>query len=629
MLGPMADKAGASTKGGRAWQRNATRKAILAVGRRMVERDGMELTSLTRVAEEAGYAPVTVYAYFPNKNDLLTSIFADDLAVLAREMRDSFPYSEPQPEPEPAAEEPAQEIAQTPAEPEAADDVAPEPQAESADVVSLMPAAMPLAQKPSCAHLESEPPSSRSERIRAALRKSRPNEGTPPEYDKDAPRVDAWLERRLRVFERTLSEIEARLAETERGSQRAASLSQDNAASLDQHIETLQKRDSEDESALSMRLAELEKRQRETTAELRASLKDTQGRLDRLETVALGPAKPAVYLPPDKPPTPEEPSDESPPPEQSTDTEKQKQRTSSEAKETFLTAARRAAMAAATLARIEDDERSITMTQRTKLMLVAGLALLAMVAGAVFVLHALPARPATMQFLAVSRAMVKQIGTGTARIHLSSAAVYGRVAALAEAGNVKAEVLTGLNYLNGEGVAKNDVQAALWLGRAANAGDAVAQYWLGTLYQAGRGVNDDSASATHWLESAAMQGNRKAMHSLAMAYASGAGVTKDFGEAARWFSRAANLGLVNSQFNLAVLYERGEGLPQSLLDAYKWYAIAAAQGDSEAQARVDALATQLSPDDLAAAKQSAANFRPEPLNASTNLILRSADLSNG
>jgi localization factor PodJL len=157
----------------------------------------------------------------------------------------------------------------------------------------------------------------------------------------------------------------------------------------------------------------------------------------------------------------------------------------------------------------------------------------------------------------------------------------------------------------------------------------VAQYWLGTLYQAGRGVNDDSASATHWLESAAMQGNRKAMHSLAMAYASGAGVTKDFGEAARWFSRAANLGLVNSQFNLAVLYERGEGLPQSLLDAYKWYAIAAAQGDSEAQARVDALATQLSPDDLAAAKQSAANFRPEPLNASTNLILRSADLSNG
>ena len=99
-----------------------------------------------------------------------------------------------------------------------------------------------------------------------------------------------------------------------------------------------------------------------------------------------------------------------------------------------------------------------------------------------------------------------------------------------------------------------------------------------------------------------MQGNRKAMHNLAVALAEGTGTKKDMNEAARWFSKAASLGLADSEFNLAVLYERGLGVPQSLLDAYKWYAIAAAQGDNESKSRIEALATQLSADDRAAAQ---------------------------
>ena len=68
-----------------------------------------------------------------------------------------------------------------------------------------------------------------------------------------------------------------------------------------------------------------------------------------------------------------------------------------------------------------------------------------------------------------------------------------------------------------------------------------------------------------------------------------------------------------------MLYERGLGVPQSLLDAYKWYAIAAAEGDAESKSRIDALSTQLSADDRAAAQRSADQFKPQALDAAANV----------
>ena len=156
----------------------------------------------------------------------------------------------------------------------------------------------------------------------------------------------------------------------------------------------------------------------------------------------------------------------------------------------------------------------------------------------------------------------------------------------------------------------------------------VAQYRLGTMYERGRGVPADAAKAVHWYELAAQAGNRKAMHNLAVDYASGVGTPKNLAEAARWFSKAAALGLSDSQFNLAVLYERGFGVPQSLLDAYKWYAIAAAGGDTESKARIDALTTQLSADDRAAAQHAADAFRAQPLDPRANIPPQMSDVAN-
>ncbi|HEY4943458.1 MAG TPA: hypothetical protein VII56_18655 [Rhizomicrobium sp.] len=194
-----------------------------------------------------------------------------------------------------------------------------------------------------------------------------------------------------------------------------------------------------------------------------------------------------------------------------------------------------------------------------------------------------------------------------------------KLTALANAGNAKAELVVGLKYLDGDGVAVSATDAAKWLERAAEQGLPVAQYRLGFMYASGLGVPADPAKAVHWYQLAAQAGNRKAMYNLAVAYANGVGTAKNLAEAARWFSKAAALGFSDSQFNLAVLYERGLGVPQSLLDAYKWYAIAAAGGDLESKSRIDALATQLSADDKAAAEHAAAAFRAVPLDPKSNV----------
>jgi localization factor PodJL len=189
---------------------------------------------------------------------------------------------------------------------------------------------------------------------------------------------------------------------------------------------------------------------------------------------------------------------------------------------------------------------------------------------------------------------------------------------LAEAGNSGAELLIGLEYLNGTGVSRNDAGAYQWLARAAAKGQPLAQYNLGALCEVGRGVHTDAVQAFQWYGSAALRGNRRAMHSLAIAYAGGLGTAKNLPEAAHWFERAAMLGAVNSQFNLAVLYERGLGVKQSLADAYKWYAIAAAQGDRESQARITALASSLPSGDMDGARNAAAAFKPDPVDAAAN-----------
>jgi TPR repeat protein len=266
----------------------------------------------------------------------------------------------------------------------------------------------------------------------------------------------------------------------------------------------------------------------------------------------------------------------------------------------------------------EEAEKDI---RRRKVYVAAGVAIACIgVVGLLFKFH-----PGSHGVSSAQSRVTPQVAVSAARTPLPIAAVpnapaapLDQLAARANKGDARAELVIGLKYLSGDGVAANDAQAARWLSRAANGGNAVAQNHLGALYQSGRGVTRDIAQAKHWYEAAAAQGDRHAMSNLAVLYAGGSGEGRDYATAARWFQRSASLGYVDAQFNLAVLFERGDGVPQSLLDAYRWYSIAAASGDAVAKTRAGAIATQISPEELQAAQRAVALFKPHPLNRAAN-----------
>ena len=186
----------------------------------------------------------------------------------------------------------------------------------------------------------------------------------------------------------------------------------------------------------------------------------------------------------------------------------------------------------------------------------------------------------------------------------------------AKRGDAAAQYEVGLRYANGEGVTQDMAEAAKWFERAAQQGLTVAEYRLAAQYEKGRGVTQSDAKAREWYEKAAKGGNVKAMHNLAVIHAEGRGTAQDFKTAAEWFSQAANYGLGDSQYNLAILNERGLGVEKNPVEAYKWLDIAAKGGDKGAAAKRDAIAAELSPEDLARAKVASGTWsakKPDPV----------------
>src|SRR5262249_31618240 len=66
---------------------------------------------------------------------------------------------------------------------------------------------------------------------------------------------------------------------------------------------------------------------------------------------------------------------------------------------------------------------------------------------------------------------------------------------LAEQGLAKAQIVVGVMYARGQGVAQNYTEAMKWYRRAGDQGDAAGQTALGTIYAKGLGVPQDQAKA--------------------------------------------------------------------------------------------------------------------------------------
>ncbi|CAH1655203.1 conserved hypothetical protein [Hyphomicrobiales bacterium] len=169
--------------------------------------------------------------------------------------------------------------------------------------------------------------------------------------------------------------------------------------------------------------------------------------------------------------------------------------------------------------------------------------------------------------------------------------------------------------------AQRDAKLALRLfERAAVAGLPPAQFRVGNMFEKGIGTQRDLSLARIWYQRAAERGNAKAMHNLAVLHAEGVTGKPDYSAATEWFRRAAELGVRDSQYNLAVLLGRGLGAPTDLAQSFVWFSVAAGQGDEDAARKRDEVAQRLKPDELAAAKASAANWKPKTLDTVANEV---------
>jgi AcrR family transcriptional regulator len=272
----------------------------------MICREGLDETTLVRVAEKAGFAPTTVYAYFVRKDDLITAIVADDVAVFARSIAQDFPFS---PEPEfdaeefPQDDEPFEEFAsdgEPDGETEAdfedaeilrflgADTAAEDSALNDSDATALeIDAAVADETHSALAEATYVAPSEPRDPIAGAMESEALAAFEQRIAQLEARRADPWLERRLREFERMLEAVQERVAAVDGGNTSVVAplaLKLDElGARLDGFEQKYSGSISDAAKSTTQALEAGEARQREALAELRTTTLDLAGRLEALE----------------------------------------------------------------------------------------------------------------------------------------------------------------------------------------------------------------------------------------------------------------------------------------------------------------------------------------------------------
>jgi len=572
------------------------RSRLLAAARAMVLK-GEKKFSISRLCDQAGLARASFAEYFSSRTELMAELMADaaEGAPVEAPVEDSV---------EETGEAPVEEFGETFAEQshEASGETSTEEFA-GAPVeapVELQPdepaPVQTSAETPVEASVETQVQAPAPAHAAEVLPKaaSEPSVSTP----------DAWLERRLRVFERALSALEAKSVTKEREQARVI-------AELEEKLALFQA-----PAAAPRPAAAAEAQPAPAKPTLRkarvAPIEDMIARPEKSsETV---PASPVVVLPAEtaqeeaEQPEAARPAPENNPALLEVTPARAVSLSREEMAEVVSLARGRAKAAAAELDAMPPDR------SRIRWLAVAGLSLLVLF---LFIGLSLGKNSLTSGANAATADAVQDDGVTPRR---SAEGPLARMTALADAGDSDAQARLALIYLKGDGVAADPAAALRWARAAAETGQPVAEYLMGVFYNEGKVVRADDEAAFTWFSAAATKGNLKAMHSLAIAYAQGQGTAKDEKQAAEWFKRAAERGYVDSAFDLALLYERGLGVPQDTKQALTWYGIAAQLGDVPAAERVVALQNQTSRQAAVLAAFAAKNFTPlTPLGGANRL----------
>jgi TPR repeat protein len=176
--------------------------------------------------------------------------------------------------------------------------------------------------------------------------------------------------------------------------------------------------------------------------------------------------------------------------------------------------------------------------------------------------------------------MVYMDGNAVPRDYQKALILFQKAAAK---GHPMAENSLGIMYLNGQGIERNPAEAFKWFQKAVEQGYAQAEYDLGYMYVSGRGIERNPAEAFKWFQKAAEQGYAQADRSLGLMYYKGEGVKRDQAKAVELLRKAAELGSPEGMYDLGAAYAEGQAVPRDYAQAANWYRKAAEQDYTPAQ----------------------------------------------
>ena len=119
----------------------------------------------------------------------------------------------------------------------------------------------------------------------------------------------------------------------------------------------------------------------------------------------------------------------------------------------------------------------------------------------------------------------------------------------------------------------------------------------------GEGVPRDDAEAARWYLKAAEQGDADAQFNLGVMHANGEGVPKNDAEAVRRYRKAAKQGLAKAQSSLGAAYALGKGVPNDSVMAYMWFNLAGTQGKENVRELREAIANEMTTGQIAEAQR--------------------------
>ncbi|MFO0699875.1 MAG: tetratricopeptide repeat protein [Nitrospira sp.] len=146
--------------------------------------------------------------------------------------------------------------------------------------------------------------------------------------------------------------------------------------------------------------------------------------------------------------------------------------------------------------------------------------------------------------------------------------------------------------------------------KRAQGGDPEAQNQLGIHYSEGRELPQNYQEAKYWFKRAADQGHAGAQVNLGTLYALGQGAPFSDPMALFWFQKAAEQRNALAFAKLGMMYERGRGVSQNLVEAHMWYNLSAAYGEKRAAESRNAVAKQMTAEQVAEAEARAKKWTP-------------------